>query len=209
MTKQIECGIIDRSGSMIGKEEDTIGGINSTIKLLKEQLEENTEIKMTMKFFDHESYLLFKDIDINDVKPLKISDLKPRGQTALLDAIGSTLNYYIQQKVNNPKYFDSCVIYVSTDGLENCSKIYNNTTIKDNIEIANELNIALLYLGANQDAIFEAKKFGLNEGLALNYTEDRASMESAYRSAGNAAKRHRTGTSIDFLPTERMESQLN
>tara|TARA_X000000368_G_scaffold411971_1_gene397616 strand:- start:419 stop:1048 length:630 start_codon:yes stop_codon:yes gene_type:complete len=209
MTKQIVCGIIDRSGSMKGKEEDTIGGINSAIELLKDELDNDVDIKITMKFFDHESYLLFKDIDINEVRPLKRSDLKPRGQTALLDAIGSTLKYYIQKKVNDPKCFDSCVIYVSTDGLENCSKIYNNNTIKDNIEIAKELGIVLLYLGANQDAILEARKFGLNEGLALNYTEDRASMESAYRSAGNAAKRHRTGTSIDFLPTERMESQLN
>ena len=207
MTKQIVCGIIDRSGSMKGKEEDTIGGINSAIELLKDELDNDVDIKITMKFFDHESYLLFKDIDINEVRPLKRSDLKPRGQTALLDAIGSTLKYYIQKKVNDPKCFDSCVIYVSTDGLENCSKIYNNNTIKDNIEIAKELGIVLLYLGANQDAILEARKFGLNEGLALNYTEDRASMESAYRSAGNAAKRHRSGFIVDFLPEERSQSQ--
>ena len=207
MVKQIVCGIIDRSGSMKGKEEDTIGGINSAIESLKEDLDNNVDIKITMKFFDHESYLLFKDIDINDVRPLKQSDLRPRGQTALLDAIGSTLKYYIQQKVNNPQYFDSCVIYVSTDGLENSSKIYNNNTIKDNIEIAKGLGIVLLYLGANQDAILEAQKFGLDEGLALNYTEDRSSMTAAYRSTGNAAKRHRSGQAVDFLPTERSHSQ--
>ena len=207
MVKQIVCGIIDRSGSMKGKEEDTIGGINSAIESLKEDLDNNVDIKITMKFFDHESYLLFKDIDINDVRPLKQSDLRPRGQTALLDAIGSTLKYYIQQKVNNPQYFDSCVIYVSTDGLENSSKIYNNNTIKDNIEIAKGLGIVLLYLGANQDAILEAQKFGLDEGLALNYTEDRSSMTAAYRSTGNAAKSHRSGQAVDFLPTERSHSQ--
>ena len=207
MPKQIVCGVIDRSGSMKGKEEDTIGGINSAIESLKEDLDKDIDVKITMKFFDHESYLLFKDININDVRPLKRSDLRPRGQTALLDAIGSTLKYYIQQKVNNPEYFDSCVIYVSTDGLENCSKIYNNNTIKDNIEIAKGLGIVLLYLGANQDAILEARKFGLDEGLALNYTEDRSSMMSAYRSAGNAAKRHRSGHVVDFLPAERSESQ--
>jgi uncharacterized protein YegL len=207
MSKQIICGVIDRSGSMIGKEEDTIGGINSVIELLKEDLDNDTDIKITMKFFDHESYLLFKDIDINNVRPLTKTDLIPRGQTALLDAIGSTLKYYIQEKVNNPTYFDSCVIYVSTDGLENASKIYNNSIIKDNIKIANELGIVILYLGANQDAILEANKFGLNEGSALNYTEDRASMESAFRCVGSAAKRHRTGNSVDFLPTERSQSQ--
>ena len=120
-----------------------------------------------------------------------------------MDAIGSTLKYYIQQKVNNPEYFDSCIIYVSTDWLENASKIYNNNTIKDNIEIAKWLGIILLYLAANQDAILEAQKFGLDKGLALNYTEDRSSMESAYRSTCNVAKRHRTGQCVDFLPTER------
>ena len=209
MKKQYVCAVIDRSGSMIGKEEDTIGGINSTIQQLKDECEDNHEITMSVKFFDNESYMLFKNINIKNVRPLKNTDLKPRGQTALLDAIGSTLTYYIKLKVHNPNLFDSCVIYVSTDGMENASKIYDNETIKTNIKLAEQLNIVLLYLGANQDAIFEASKFGLDSGQVLNYTEDRSSMESAYRSAGNAVKRHRTGTDIRFLESERQASQLN
>ena len=46
--------IIDRSGSMMGKEEDTIGGINATIETLKNEKEENTNIKVSIKLFDHE-----------------------------------------------------------------------------------------------------------------------------------------------------------
>ena len=62
--------IIDRSGSMTGKEDDTIGGINSTFDILKNEMTENDEIKVSVKLFDHEEYLLFRSININDVRAL-------------------------------------------------------------------------------------------------------------------------------------------
>jgi hypothetical protein len=49
--------IIDRSGSMSGKEADTIGGINSTIEELKSN-KSNEIIKFSVKFFDHQEYIL-------------------------------------------------------------------------------------------------------------------------------------------------------
>ena len=56
MNKNIQevVAIIDRSGSMIGKESDTIGGINSTFEVLKSSLKDNDEVKVSIKLFDHE-----------------------------------------------------------------------------------------------------------------------------------------------------------
>ena len=64
MPKQEIEAIIDRSGSMAGKETDTIGGINSTIDQLKHDLEEehNTEVNLSIKFFDHEEYYLMESL---------------------------------------------------------------------------------------------------------------------------------------------------
>ena len=60
--------VIDRSGSMMGKEDDTLGGINSTFEVLKQEKDENTHIKVSVKLFDHEQKLLFRSIDLEEVR---------------------------------------------------------------------------------------------------------------------------------------------
>ena len=62
--------IIDRSGSMRGKEDDTIGGINASLEVLKEEREENTSIDVSIKLFDHEEIMLFKSKDIDEINYL-------------------------------------------------------------------------------------------------------------------------------------------
>ena len=155
---------------------------------------------------DHQEDLKLRNIDINNVHPLKVEDLRPRGQTALLDAMGNTLTYFINKKISEPGAFESCIIYVATDGFENASRKYNNEMIKNLISHAKKLKIEVLYLAANQDAILEASKFGLNAENAMNYSETAQNTQEAYRSAGYAAKRARSGASVAFLNMERTRS---
>ena len=197
--------IIDRSGSMSGKESDTIGGINSTIEELKSN-KSNEVIKFSVKFFDNQEYIKIRSLDIENVRPLNVKDLKPRGQTALLDAMGSTITFFINKKICDPSSYDSCIIYVATDGCENCSKKFTNQNIKNLIEEAKKYSIEILYIGANQDAILEASKFGVDGSQAMNYSENTECVENAYRSAARAAKRYRSGNSVVFLQEERTAS---
>ena len=122
--------IIDRSGSMKGKEDDTIGGINSTFEVLKEENVDSCTIKVSVKLFDHEETMLFRSINLKDVRNIEKRQYQPRGQTALLDAIGNTLNYFMEKKLKDISAYDSCIIYVVTDGLENASKYYSAKKIK-------------------------------------------------------------------------------
>ena len=199
--------IIDRSGSMSGKESDTIGGINTTIQELKNNKNDDT-IKFSLKFFDNKEELKFRSVNIDDIEPLHVTDLKPRGQTALYDAMGNTISFFMEKKLTNPESFTSCIIYVATDGFENASRIYNCETIRNLISNAKEYNIEILYLGANQDAILEAQKFGLDSSHALNYSENKQNVENAYRCLANVSTRSRSGESIEFTQAERMASQI-
>ena len=61
MTKQEIVALIDRSGSMAGKESDTIGGINTTINELKDTKKEDEEIYFSLKLFDHEQILKIRN----------------------------------------------------------------------------------------------------------------------------------------------------
>lgn len=80
--------ILDRSGSMAGLEEDTIGGFNS---MLKKQQALPGETVVTTVLFDHMYEVLHHRIDLQAVKPLTEENYFVRGSTALLDAIGMTI----------------------------------------------------------------------------------------------------------------------
>lgn len=201
------CAVIDRSGSMRGKEEDTICGINETFRILRESKDINEIIKISIKFFDHEQIVKLNSVNLDMVNDLSREEFQPRGQTALLDAMGDTLTYFIEKKSMDKNAYDSCIIYITTDGFENASKYYNNENIKDLIKVAEENhNIKLIYLAANQDAIFEARQYGIDITRAMNYSETSENIMSAYRSAASAAVRTRSLGNTEFTEEERLAS---
>lgn len=211
--KQIQevVGILDRSGSMSGKEADTVGGINTMLRELKSNATDHDDIRVSLKLFDHEEVMLWRSISLSSIEELKISEFVPRGQTALLDAIGHTLNFFMEKKLCDPNAYTSCLVYVATDGFENCSKYYNRNSIKKMIENAKEkYNIDVVYLGANQDAILEAGNIGIDPSLAINYNEDDNSTQAVYRAVGRVASAQRSaseGTPFGFTNPERQASQ--
>lgn len=81
--------ILDRSGSMSGLETDTIGGFNS---MLEKQKKESGEAFVTTVLFDDKYELLHDRYDIKGVNLLTEKEYYVRGSTALLDAIGITIN---------------------------------------------------------------------------------------------------------------------
>ena len=85
--------ILDRSGSMGGLEQDTIGGFNA---MLTRQKEQEGEANVTTILFDHEVQLLHDRFPLHAVAPLTEKDYYVRGGTALLDAIG----YGVEKMVN-------------------------------------------------------------------------------------------------------------
>ena len=82
--------ILDRSGSMSGLEKDTIGGYNS---FLEKQKKEDGDAVVTTVLFDDKYDMVHDRVDIKKVKALTNKEYYARGMTALLDAIGRTINY--------------------------------------------------------------------------------------------------------------------
>lgn len=201
--------ILDRSGSMAGKEDDSIGGINTAIETLKSQREKDTIIKVSIKLFDDREDMLIRSLDINEVRPIERRQFVPRGTTALLDAIGKTLAYFMEKKLIDQTAYDSCIIYVVTDGYENASTTFTSKKIKNMITNAeNTYNIKLIYLAANQDAILEATNLGIPSTQAMNYSENTENVTCAYRSLANMAKRCRSGDCSGFTQEERNDSYV-
>ncbi len=139
--------ILDRSGSMEIMKDDMIGGLK---QFISDQKKVSSKANFTLVQFDTEYEIIYDSVDIQKVSEI---DLVPRGNTALLDAIGETLNRVYMQKA-------ICVII--TDGLENSSTIYTKPEVVRLIESRKKFGWKFIYLGANQDAIQEGSSLGLN-----------------------------------------------
>ena len=207
MTIQEVVGVLDRSGSMRGKEADTVGGINAMIDELKSSKLDTDTINVSIKLFDNEQIMKSRSVNITEFAEFPVSEFVPRGSTALLDAIGDTLTFFMEKKLRTPTAYDTCLVYVATDGFENSSTRYTQSIIKDMISNAEQTyNIKVLYLGANQDAILEAEHIGISQNNAINYSESQENVEAVYRGAAAVARRYRSGGDPSFTHIERQAS---
>ncbi len=189
--------ILDRSGSMSGIEDDTIGGFNS---ILKKQKEEDGDAKVTTILFDDKIEMLHKRVDIKDIKNITSKDYYVRGCTALLDAIGYSINFMINVAKNKKSEKAKNVLFIiTTDGYENASKEFSYEKIREMITYQQEkYNWKFLFLGANIDAISTAKDFGISEEFASNYVSDEVGTKLTYEVMNEAISNCRARNAIDI-----------
>lgn len=164
--------ILDRSGSMSGLESDTIGGYNS---MLSKQKKEEGEAIITTVLFDDEYELLHDRISIKGVDSITDKEYFVRGTTALLDAIGKTLNKIInvQRNTAENEKAENIMFVIITDGMENSSYEYNYDKIKNMIEHQkNKYGWEFIFLGANIDSVATAEHFGIDKDRAADYKAD-------------------------------------
>lgn len=164
--------ILDRSGSMSGLESDTIGGYNS---LLEKQKKESGEAIITTVLFDDQYELIHDRTNLKGIKSITEKEYYVRGTTALLDAIGKTINKIknAQENIIEEERVENVMIVIITDGLENASCEYNYQKIRQMIELQKtKYSWEFIFLGSNIDAIATAESFGINEDRAVNYKAD-------------------------------------
>lgn len=196
--------ILDRSGSMSGLEGDTIGGFNS---MLKKQREEEGDANVTTVLFDDEIEMLHKRVNIKEIKNITSKDYYVRGCTALLDAIGYSINFMINvQKSKKEEKAKNVLFIITTDGYENASKEYTYEKIKKMITYEKErYNWQFLFLGANIDAISTARNFGISEEFASNYVSDEVGTQITYEVMNSAISNCRVNGAVDESWKSRVE----
>lgn len=180
--------IIDKSGSMSGLESDTIGGFNS---LIKKQKKEEGDALISVVFFNDNQDVVLDRVDINKVKELTEEEYVCMSCTALLDAVGDSIKHIrnIHKYARKEDIPEKTVFVIMTDGLENASEKYRYHDVKSLIERAKEeSNWEFLFLGANIDAIGEAKNLGIEEDYAVEFCCDEEGIELNYEAVSDAVK---------------------
>ncbi|KAB7788753.1 vWA domain-containing protein [Bifidobacterium cebidarum] len=194
--------IVDRSGSMSGLESDTIGGFNS---MLAKQRAIPGDCAVTTVLFDHRITTLHDHIDLRAVKDLTQDDYWARGSTALLDAIGSTIDRVVsRQRHTAAPYRASHVLFVIiTDGYENASRRYSLSKVRTMIAHEREqYHWEFVFLGANIDAVQTADDFGIDPSCAANFHADSRGMEASFAAVSCAAAAVRRAADLEDTAAE-------
>lgn len=199
--------ILDRSGSMSAVKDTMEEVLNGYVANQKEQ---PGECYFSLVQFDDRYEKVCTNLPIQDVQTIY---LQPRGSTALLDAIGQTIDDVGVELSNMAEHSrpNKVLFVIITDGFENASYKYI-TKSPDNFNavypkskrindmVSHQRNVykwEFIFLGADQDAITSAAGMGMSSTLAVNYDHTPAGikgvgtrickMSNMYRSAASAS----------------------
>lgn len=176
--------VLDKSGSMSGFEQDTIGGYNS---VLAENRKKEGNIYVTTVLFNQENSTLHNREPISKVKNLTPDDYTVGGNTALLDAVGVTIEKIRENRKITKN--NNVLFVIITDGEENSSSKHSRDKIKAMINSAEkEDKWDFIFLGANIDAIAEAGNIGIKSDNATGYVQDKAGYGKAYEAVNKAVE---------------------
>lgn len=184
--------ILDRSGSMSGLEKDTIGGFNS---LVEKQKKEKGKAYISTVLFDNHSQVLHDRVSVDKINPMTDKDYFVRGSTALLDAIGGAIHHIgnVHKYARAEDRPDKTLFIITTDGMENASRVYTYDKVKEMINRQKEkYGWEFLFLGANIDAVTTASMFGIERDRAVDYHSDSKGTALNYEVLSDAISHMRT-----------------
>lgn len=178
--------VLDRSGSMQGLEADTIGGFNS---MLEKQKAAEGNCFVTTVLFDHEIKTIHDRLPLSEVKPMTNKDYFVGGCTALLDAVGSTIEHIknVHKYARREDVPRNTIFVITTDGMENASHNYSADQVKKMVEqMKSDFGWEFIFVGANIDAVGTATGLGIEASRAANYHADGKGTKKVFDGVANA-----------------------
>lgn len=176
--------VLDRSGSMMGMEEDVIGGFN---QFLKDQQALEGEAFLTMVKFDTEYEVMHNHVAIKDVPEMTREDFQPRGATALLDAINKAIgteSEFIAKAAPNARP-ENVTCLIITDGGENSSREVTQEQIKTLITNKQKGPWVFSFLGCSgEDDFTAATSYGVYASNTSNYQKTGGGIRAAFCAQG-------------------------
>ena len=174
-TKTLYHFVLDKSGSMNSCREMTINGFNSQLETIKQLQREfpNQEFNVSLTIFDDNVETIFNQTQLNSFEKLTPKMYVPKGCTALLDAIGLSINKIRitnESAILNNKM--SVVMVILTDGLENASREFNYHQIAGMIKTLEQTEKwTFTFLGADIDALHTSKMLNIREENVVSFNK--------------------------------------
>lgn len=189
--------IIDRSGSMSGFENDTIGGFNS---MIEKQKAGEGEVYVSTVLFDNHTSVLHDRVPIEEIKPMTREDYYVGGCTALLDAIGGAIHHIgnVHKYAREEDVPENTIFVITTDGMENASHLYHSAKVKEMIKRKTEkYGWEFIFVAANIDAVETADSIGIRRERAANYRQSREGYTECYEAMSAFVTRKRSAKPME------------
>lgn len=173
--------LLDRSGSMGGVVDDTIGGFNS---FLKKQKEHPGKCTISLTQFDDKYEPNYTMVPIREAGKLSAKNYQPRGSTALLDAFAKAIDSLGKRlsDMGPADCPDKVIFLVMTDGQENSSREFKKDDVKRRVEVQQSIyKWEFIFLGADLNGIADAVSFGVPQGQTYSYNSTAAGIGETYR----------------------------
>lgn len=173
--------IIDRSGSMHQIRDDAIGGFNA---FLEGQQQHPGRARFTLVLFNHNYELVHDGLDLQAATPLDETTYVPQGNTALLDAVGRTIDDVGNRLAATPEDArpGTVIVAILTDGLENASSDYTRDRVAEMIaHQQKKYGWQFVFLAANQDAFQAAKGLNIPAADAMAFAATKVGIREAYQ----------------------------
>jgi len=175
--------ILDQSDSMESIKPGTLEGVNA---FLDQQKQENSAypVRFSLTLFNTTIETPHSSVLVTEVPSLNGETYRPSGSTALLDAIGRTIDELgsrlaAMSEADRPA---KVIVAIMTDGEENSSRIFSWDQISEKIKHQTDVyKWEFLFMGANQDAIANASRINISVESSTNYYQQDGSAKKVLR----------------------------
>lgn len=185
--------IVDRSSSMASMGDKVVKGLNQFLRTQHDGAAADETISATLTTFDSTVEVVWEGKCVagptRDLPPtVSAADVRPRGTTALVDAIGQTLSRVEREAPPG----EAVIVVILTDGHENSSRKYRKPEVVATIErLQQQYSWEFVFLAANQNAIETAGTFGIRAATSLTFAATAQGQEHAFAATNNLVSRAR------------------
>lgn len=205
--------LLDKSGSMgvnvydpatqrtTNKRDAAIEAFNAYVAGLKETKSVDFRFYFT-QFDTFSTEQIHVNTPINEVVTLSYDNYKPDGGTPLYDAIGDMITNIDKQV----RPGDKVVICIQTDGEENQSRRYNQTSISEMIGARKNRGWEFNFMGCGFDAYAQAANIGIGASHTVSYSADLMATRAAFKNRSATTAMYASGAvgSMAFSKSEKM-----
>ena len=182
--------ILDKSGSMGYCLMPTIMGFNEQIQTIRTESKENgkwfTSVITFNQRVEYNQWLQSPD----KLQELNESIYVPGGSTAMLDAVGSTLDR-IKKSTPYTNENASYLVIIISDGVENASREYNWASVGELIqELTATKRFTFTYMGANQDLGVINRELHIPVGNTSAYKSDAIGTAHAFAASTDSSREY-------------------
>lgn len=187
---------IDASGSMSKVRDDVIGGFNSYIT----DLADDVHWIITVVLFNTDVWYLCRGAELGDVPVMTETNYRPRGNTALNDALGDLLT-------DTPVgVADRILMVVNTDGMENASREFRGGDVQRLIkERDKDPRWGFVFLGATPQSWTAGHIYGMSSGQTVNTS---GGTRGAYSGLSTGTRGYMQGQSAESVAQAASEASV-